>query len=98
MERKGRRNHSSHVSGEYLSLPSLSLSLSLFCTHMHIQGEFQHSLDAPNYTHAENVQKKYAKAWQMHRATRSPDGGEAAAEATDKGVSEEKKPEPEPEV
>ena len=33
----------------------------------------------------------------MHRANRSPDGGEAA-EATDKGVSEEKKPKPEPEV
>ena len=32
----------------------------------------------------------------MHRATRSPDGGEAA-EATDKGVSEDKK-EKEPEV
>lgn len=36
----------------------------------------------------QNVQKKYAKAWQMHRATRSPDGGEAA-EATDKGEEKE---------
>ena len=56
---------------------SLSLSLSHSLTHTH------------THTHPESVQKKYAKAWQMHRATQKADG--EGGEATDKAVSQEKK-------